>query len=642
MLSIAQKLTEVTEQAFSALGLPLEYARVTVSAQAETAQFQCNGAMPCAKAAKKNPRQIAEEVIEKLREIDGGKVFSALSVGGPGFINMTVTEDFLTAHLAALAKDGRKGVPALSEGETVVLDYGGPNVAKAMHVGHLRSSIIGDSLRRLLGAAGYGVIADVHLGDWGTPMGQILSEYEIRYPQWPYFSKKNIEVIETETAAEPMDIDIPMFYLRPSQDKSKQHSYLLTSQKDGEEALEILAETAAEPFNPEISMQHLEEIYPFASRACKDDAERAEKARRATVELQNGHSGYRELWKYFVNVSVAGMKKNFDALDVHFDLWKGEGSVHDLIAPMVENLKAKGLAREDDGALVIDVAAEDDKKEIPPLILYKRDGAVMYGTTDLATLVDRMQENKPAKIIYVVDQRQGLHFEQVFRAARKGGIVPDSVELIHAGFGTMNGPDGKPFKTRAGGVMKLEDLIAMGVEKARERLKEAKLAEDMPAAEKEDVAHKVAIAAIKFADLQNNRVADYVFDLDRLTMFEGKTGPYLLYQAVRINSLLKKAAEQGALPAETFILQEPERRLALLLCEIPDHIALAARNYAPHILCDYAYKVAQEFSSFYGNCHILSETDDGLRGSRLALCALTHRHLQVILSLLGIQIPERM
>lgn len=591
MLSIAQKLTELTEQAFSALGLPAEYARVTVSAQAEAAQFQCNGAMPCAKAAKKNPRQIAEEVVETLRALDGGKAFAGLSVGGPGFINMTVTGDFLAAHLAALAQDERKGVPEISKGDTVILDYGGPNVAKAMHVGHLRSSIIGDSLRRLYDSVGYTVIGDVHLGDWGTPMGQIISELEIRHPEWVYFD--------------------PGF-------------------------------SGPYPGESPVTMADLEEIYPLASKACKEDQARAEKARQAAADLQNGRPGYRALWKHFVDVSVTGMKKNFDALGVHFDLWKGEGSVHDLIAPMVEALKDKGLAKESDGALVIDVATEGDKKEVPPLILYKRDGAVMYGTTDLATLVDRMQENKPAKIIYVVDQRQGLHFEQVFRAARKGGIVPDAVELIHAGFGTMNGPDGKPFKTRAGGVMKLEDLIAMGVEKARERLKEAKLAEDMPQAEKEDVAHKVAVAAIKFADLQNNRVADYVFDLDRLTMFEGKTGPYLLYQAVRINSLLKKAAEQGALPADTFILQEPERRLALLLSEIPDYIAMAARNYAPHILCDYAYKLAQEFSSFYGNCHILSEQDEGLRGSRLALCKLTYRHLQVILALLGIQIPERM
>ncbi|MCB1840931.1 MAG: arginine--tRNA ligase [Alphaproteobacteria bacterium] len=589
MDSLAAKLTILTEQAFSALGLPVEHARVAVSGQAESAQFQCNGAMPSAKAAKKNPRQIAEEVIAKLQELDSGGVFASLSVGGPGFINITVADGFIGSHLTDLAGDQKEGVPKLAKGETVIIDYGGPNVAKAMHVGHLRSSIIGDALRRMMLATGYKAIGDVHLGDWGTPMGQIISEYELRHPEWPYFTGGDFS-----------------------------------------------------SFDPQITMVQLEEIYPFASKACKDDPERAEKARKATAELQNGHPGYRALWTTFVEVSIAGMKNNFDALGVHFDLWKGEGSVHHLISLMVERLKDQGFAREDDGALVIDVALEGDKKEIPPLILYKRDGAVMYGTTDLATLVDRMNENHPSKIIYVVDQRQSLHFEQVFRAARKGGIVPESVELTHAGFGTMNGPDGKPFKTRAGGVMKLEDLIGMGVEKARERLREAKLAEDMPPKEKEDVAHKVAIAAIKFADLQNNRVADYVFDLDRMTAFEGKTGPYLLYQAVRINSLLKKAAEQGMKPGTEFSLQDEERPLALLLSEMPDQIAQALKNYSPHIVCDYAYRVAQEFSSFYGNCHILSETDEVLRNSRLALCALTARHLRTLLALLGIEVPERM
>ena len=426
MDSLAAKLTKITEQAFSALDLPPEYARVMVSGQPESAQFQCNGAMPSAKAAKKNPREIAQLVVDQLKTLDKDGIFSDLSVGGPGVINIAVSDAFIAAHLAELKADKKLGIPLLAAGHTVILDYGGPNVAKAMHVGHLRSSIIGDSLRRLLGEVGYAVIADVHLGDWGTPMGQIISELEIRNPEWPYFNS---------------DFSGPY------------------------------------PKDSPVSMADLEEIYPLASKACKEDELRAEKARQATADLQNGRAGYRALWNHFVNVSVTGMKKNFDALGVHFDLWKGEGSVHDLIAPMVENLKAKNLAREDDGALVIDVARQDDKKEIPPLILYKRDGAVMYGTTDLATLVDRRQENKPAKIIYVVDQRQGLHFEQVFRAARKGGIVPESVELTHAGFGTMNGADGKPFKTRAGGVMKLEDLIAMAVDKTRERLKEAKLAE---------------------------------------------------------------------------------------------------------------------------------------------------------------------
>jgi len=309
---------------------------------------------------------------------------------------------------------------------------------------------------------------------------------------------------------------------------------------------------------------------------------------------------------------------------------------------MVEDLKAKGLAEDSDGALIIQVAEEDDKKEVPPLILYKSDGAVMYGTTDMATIIDRMAENNPTKMIYVVDQRQSLHFEQVFRAARKGGLVPDEVELTHAGFGTMNGADGKPFKTRSGGIMRLENLISMGVEKAQIRLDEADLASDMDENERKDVAHKVAIAAIKFADLQNNRIADYIFDLDRMTEFEGKTGPYLLYQAVRIKSLLRKAADQGLEPGDEFVVNDEDRSLALLLCEFSDHFELALRNYTPHVLCDYAYKLAQEFSRFYGACHILSEKDEAVRSSRLALCDQTHKQLALVLDLLGISIPKRM
>lgn len=594
MDSLAGKLTKMNEQAFSALGLPPEYARVMVSGQAETAQFQCNGAMPSAKAAKKNPREIALEVIEKLKALDKDGIFTALSVGGPGFINIAVTDAFIAAHLKELAADKeRLGVPTLSkDGEFITLDYGGPNVAKAMHVGHLRSSIIGDSLRRLLQSVGYWVTGDVHLGDWGTPMGMLIADY---------LDKNEASIIFT---------------------------YNDLSRPDHIERL----------------MNDMVERYPKAAARFKEEESFRQKAHFQTKQLQDKQDPAYGMWKVIRDVSIAGMKKNFDALGVRFDLWNGESDAHDYIDPMVENFKAKGIAQESEGALVVPVAREDDKKEIPPLILLKSDGAVLYGTTDLGTLVGRMSGEgpRPAKIIYVVDQRQGLHFEQVFRAARKGGIVPDSVELIHAGFGTMNGSDGKPFKTRAGGVMKLEDLIAMGIERARERLKEAKLAQDMPAAEKEDIAHKVAIAAIKFADLQNNRIADYVFDLDRMTAFEGKTGPYLLYQAVRINSLLRKGAEQGFQPAPDFVLKDQDTLLALLLCELPDQIQLALKNYSPHILCDYAYKVAQEFSSFYGTCHILSESNAALRGSRLALCQLTARHLQVLLKLLGIDIPERM
>jgi arginyl-tRNA synthetase len=593
MTSIADKLSVIVGEAFAAHGLARELGVVRVSDRPDLAQFQCNGAMAAAKAAGKPPREVAQAVLDTLQSQD---IFSKLEIAGPGFINLNVTDEFLAAHLAEVARDEalgveRAGVDAAGAVQTIVLDYGGPNIAKAMHVGHLRASIIGDALRRICKFAGYNAIGDVHMGDWGTPMGQIISELEIRHPEWPYFDENF---------------------------------------------------TGEYPAHSPITMQDLEEIYPTASNACKEDEARREIARRATVELQNGRRGYRALWQHFIDVSIAGMKANFDALGVHFDLWKGEASVHDLIAPMVEDLRGQGLAVDSDGAVVVPVEREDDKKEVPPLILYKSDGAVMYGTTDLATIVDRMQENNPVKIIYATDQRQALHFEQVFRAARLGGIAPDGVELIHAGFGTMNGTDGKPFKTRAGGVMKLEDLIAMGLEKAQARLDEAELAQDMDEAERADIAHKVAIAAIKFADLQNNRVADYVFDLDRLTSFEGKTGPYLLYQAVRIKSLLRRATEAGAGAGEVFNIRDEDRALALMLSEFPDHFGVALRNYTPHVLCDFAYKLAQSFSSFYSNCHILSETDEALRASRLALCALTYTQLELILGLLGIEIPERM
>lgn len=573
MTSLAKTLSGIVGQVFTELDLPAELGLVRVSDRPDLCQFQCNGAMAAAKHAKKNPREVATLVVEKLEGIES---FSKVEIAGPGFINITVTDSFIQDNLGRIIKDSRLGV-AQVEDETIVLDYGGPNIAKPMHVGHLRASIIGDCLRRICKFAGYNALGDVHMGDWGTPMGQIISELEIR----------------------------------------------------GE-------------LDRSLTMDDLEKIYPEASKACKEDETRAERARAATVKLQDGDEKYLQVWKQFIDVSIAGMKANFDALGVHFDLWEGEASVHHLIEPMVQDLKAKNLAKEDDGAIVVPVEREDDKKEIPPLILYKRDGAVMYGTTDLATIVDRMQKYQPLKILYIVDQRQSLHFEQVFRAARLGDIAKESTELTHAGFGTMNGTDGKPFKTRAGGVMKLEDLIATGIEKAQARLAEANLADDIDEAERGDIAHKVAIAAIKFADLQNNRIADYVFDLDRMTSFEGKTGPYLLYQAVRIKSLLKKADAQGLKPAQDFVIEDADRDLALLLAELPDHFELALKNYTPHVLCDYAYRLGQSFSSFYSNCHILSEENEVLRASRLGLCALTFKQLELILDLLGIELPERM
>lgn len=570
MASLSQKLSGLVGAAFEVQGLSAELGLVRVSDRPDLCQFQCNGAMAAAKQAKKNPREVAQGVVEALAD---RAEFSKIEIAGPGFINLDVTDEFLAQHLAGVSSDERFGLSDYGGSANVVLDYGGPNIAKAMHVGHLRSSIIGDALRRILGFAGYNTIGDVHMGDWGTPMGMILSELDIMGHEGP------------------------------------------------------------------VSMEMLAEIYPKASGDCKDNEERMALAREATRKLQDGDEAYTKRWREFIDVSIAGMKANFDALGVHFDEWKGESDAHPFIEGMVADLQERGIAVESDGAVVVPVEQEDDKKEMPPLILLKSDGAVLYGTTDMATIIDRVKSHEPAKIIYCVDQRQSLHFEQVFRGARKGGIVDGEVELTFAGFGTMNGTDGKPFKTRAGGVMRLEDLIAMGLDKAMARLDEAELAADMDAAEREAIADKVGIAAIKFADLQNPRQSDYVFDLDRMTSFEGKTGPYLLYQAVRIQSLLKKA---GEFKAGDFVIEDADKKLALLLTEFPDHFEMALKNYTPHVLCEYAYRLAQEFSSFYGNCHILSEENEALRNSRLALCTYTHRQLILILELLGIDVPERM
>ena len=564
-------------QAFDSLGLPIEHARVSVSGQIESAQFQCNGAMPCAKFAKKNPRDIAQDIIDAVNNSTSINVFENLSIGGPGFINITLKDAYIAQNFKCISNNSRFGISAVKHGETVIVDYGGPNIAKSMHVGHLRSSIIGDTIRRMCLYAGYNTIGDVHMGDWGTPMGMILSELDLMN------------------------------------------------------------------FDGDITMEMLADIYPKASAACKSDEGRMALAREATKKLQNGDEEYTSSWREFIDVSVTGMKTNFDALGVHFDEWKGESNAHPYIDSMINDLISRGLAVESDGALIVHVAKDDDKKEVPPLILRKSDGAVLYGTTDMATILDRIKTHNPIKIIYVVDQRQSLHFEQVFRAVRVSDIAPeDEIELIHAAFGTMNGTDGKPFKTRSGGVMRLEDLISMAVEKAQKRLDEADLAKDMSIDVRADVANNVALAAVKFADLQNNRTADYVFDLDRMTSFEGKTGPYLLYQAVRIQSLLKKAGVEDGITADSFDIMDVDRSLALLLAELPEYFDNAMKNYTPHILCDYAFKLAQEFSSFYGNCHILSEKDVSVKTSRLALCYQTHKTLVFIIGLLGIEVPDRM
>jgi len=459
-----------------------------------------------------------------------------------------------------------------------------------MHVGHLRSSIIGDCLQRLYRANGWRVISDVHLGDWGLQMGQLISEIEIE--------------------------GIASLYFDPN---------------------------VAGPYPEQspVSMEDLEVLYPRASAACKADPARLEAARRATVDLQAGRPGYRALWRHFVKVSEAGLEREFGALGVKFDLWNGESSVDALIPPMIEDLKKRGLAGLSEGALVVEVARNDDKKPLPPLLLVKSEGGVLYGTTDLATVIDRVRAYDPDLILYVVDHRQHGHFEQVFRAAQKAGYA-GKAELEHVGYGTMNGADGKPFKTRAGGVTKLFDLIAMAKAEAEKRLAEAGIGEDYGAEERAEIARKVGIAAIKFADLSNHRTTDYVFDLERFSKFEGKTGPYLQYAAVRIQSMLRKAREQGFETGTPAIHSPEERKLILQLLSLTDRLQAAEDKRAPNMLCEYAFELAQNFSRFYGEHHVLSEPDLGLRASRLGLCALVLAVLVGILGLLGIEVPERM
>jgi arginyl-tRNA synthetase len=581
------ELSAVAGRAFAAEGFDFALGAAQISDRPDLGQFQCSGALAAAKATKGAPRAIAERIAARLR---AESIFSRVDVAGPGFINLDVTDAILAAKAGELARDVNLGAPAATVGRTVVIDFGGPNVAKPMHVGHLRTAIIGDSLQRLFRANGWHVLSDVHLGDWGLPMGQLIAEIGHR--------------------------GIAPIYFDP--DPSGPY-----------------------PADSPVTMEQLEELYPAASAACKADPRRLQEARDATAELQAGHPGYRALWRHFFEVSEAGLKREFASLGVRFDLWKGEADVDALIAPMIDDLKMRHLAEESEGALIVPVGEPGDRKEIPPLILLKSDGAVLYGTTDLATIVDRVRSYNPDLILYVVDQRQHLHFEQVFRAARKAGLN-GRAHLEHVGYGTVNGPDGKPFKTRAGGVMKLYDLIAMATAEANERLKEQGLAADYPPQERDEIARAVGLAALKFADLANVRTSDYVFDLARFTRFEGRTGPYLQYAAVRIRSILRKADGEHFLRGAPAIRSDEERRLVLMLLTLPDAMSTAETRRAPNVLCDYAFSLAQGFSRFYTAHHILSESDFELRNARLGLCDLALRVLMKVLEILGIEVPARM
>jgi len=588
-MSLLARLSETVGDAFEAAGVNRSYGTVVVSKRPDLGQFQCNGALAAAQSVGRNPREIARTVAGALTATE---MFAAVSIAGPGFINLTLTDAAIAAVTQEAVDDDRCGCDTVEHPVRYVVDFGGPNVAKAMHVGHLRATIIGDSLQRLFRFLGHHVISDIHMGDWGTQMGMLIIEVERRYPDLPYF------------------------------DASFGGPY---------------------PAESPVTLDDLQEMYPAVAARVAEDAAEAERARRATTELQNGRPGYRALWQHFANVSIDAQRADFEALGVKFDLWYGESTVHDRIKPLLERIKSSGHAVISDGALVVPVAEDGDQMEIPPLLLTKSDGSYLYTTTDLATLDQRIAELKAEDILYVVDARQALHFIQVFRAARLTGVVPDDVALEHIAFGTMNGTDGRPFKTREGGILKLKDLIAMVTDAALTRLAEARIAESYPDEERAAIAKAVGLAALKFGDLSNHRMSNYVFDLDRFSSFEGKTGPYLLYGAVRIRSILRKAAEHGFLPGP---IADPttdvERDLMLFLARLSDSLARAAELRAPNHVAEFAYDLTTRFNRFYEQCHILSEQDVERRGSWLSLVAVTLRELTLTLDLLGISVPERM
>jgi len=574
-MSVQTHLSELAGKAFVDLGLPAELGEVLPSQRPELAQYQCNGAMAAAKQAGKPPREIAAAVADSLAT---HPEIARSEVAGPGFININLTDEALAVWANRTAEDDHLGFDTTTNPLNVLVDYAGPNVAKAMHVGHLRATIIGDSLARLFAFAGHHVIRDPHFGDWGFQMGLLIA----------------------------------------------------TVQEQGLNARQI-------------TLDDLQRLYPEATARAADDAKFAERARVTTVALQQGDEEALAIWRQMKAVSEDSQRRDFAALGIEFDLWYGESDVADRLKPLVERLDEDGITEESDGALVVRVDLPDDNREWPPLILLSRAGGFLYSATDVATVAMRVDDLGIELMLYVVDRRQADHLAQVFRAARKAGIAPDDVTMEHIGFGTMNGPDGKPFKTREGGVVRLGDVIDMIKTAARERLDDAHIAEDYSEEERELIARQVGIAALKFGDLINNRASDYVFDLGRFSSFEGKTGPYLQYAAVRIRSILRKAEERGFEPRSIVAPTiDVERDLILELLRFPEVVQRGIDLRAPNHIAEYAHGLAGQWNRFYDRCHILNEADAGRRGSWLSLAAWTENTLETLLYLLGIEVPQRM
>ena len=597
MKKLLDLISEEVTKAFVECGYDEKYGRVTLSNRPDLCEYQCNGAMAAAKEYKCAPFMISDKIAELL---SGNEMFSMVESVKPGFLNLKIDEAYLAKYMNDMqADEGRFGCSKVENPKTIMIDYGGPNVAKPLHVGHLRSAIIGESVKRIGKFVGHEMIGDVHLGDWGLQMGLIITELKLRKPELVYFD-------ESYTGEYPSDA----------------------------------------PF----TIAELEEIYPTASGKSKEDENYKEAALAATNELQQGRRGYRALLAHILNVSVTDLKKNYEKLNVDFELWKGESDAQPYIPDMVAKLKDGGFAYESEGALVVDVAEETDTKEIPPCIILKSDGASLYSTTDLATLVMRVEDYNPESIIYITDKRQELHFKQVFRCAKKTGIVKPETELTHIGFGTMNGKDGKPFKTRDGGVMRLEYLLEEIYEEMLKKILENQKTKenlDISMEEAQDTARKIALAAIKYGDLSNQASKDYIFDIERFTSFEGNTGPYILYTIVRIKSILGKYEATGKTVADCLGAMEAahnehEKALMLVLSRFNAVVENAYEESAPHKLCAYIYELANAFNGFYHGTKILSEENEAAQKAYIGLLCLTKSVLEACIDMLGFEAPERM
>lgn len=589
MKEILEQIKDEVREGFKKAGMDEKYAMVTLSNRPDLCEYQCNGAMAAAKEYHKAPIVMAQAVAEQLADV---AMFESVEAVAPGFLNFKLSGSFLAEYADKMREDTEHlGMEQAKEPETIILDYGGPNVAKPLHVGHLRSAVIGEAIKRIARFAGHKVIADVHLGDWGLQMGLIITELQLRKPELVYFDPDYSGEYPTEA-----------------------------------------------PF----TISELEEIYPTASGKSKEDEDYKAKAMAATHELQMGRRGYRALLDHILNVSVTDLKKNYENLDVSFDLWKGESDADPYIPDMVDKMKADGFAYESEGALVVDVAEESDTKEIPPCMILKSDGAALYNTTDLATMVWREKDYHPTRMAYVVDKRQEMHFVQCFRCAKKTGIVSEDTKLDFIGFGTMNGKDGKPFKTREGGVMRLSNLIADVNERMYEKIMENKT---MTEEEAKQTARVVALSAIKYGDLSNQPSKDYIFDIDRFTSFEGNTGPYILYTIVRMKSIMKKYEEAGKKLDDLALLApktEPEKTLLLALVKFNSAVRNAYEESMPNRLCAYIYELANAFNHFYHETKIMAEEDECKQKHYMALLVLTKDVLEKSIHLLGFAAPDRM